>query len=94
VAEQTQTTERRAGDIICNKDEYLVVDMGGCQMTAPRGSLEWQMRYGDPMRVRMVAAAALNSYEYLVLSCTKEEAWRRIKLIRKAMKDFPDANDQ
>lgn len=32
-----------------------------------------------------VAASCLDSYTYLVLNCTKEEAWRRIKLIRAAL---------
>jgi hypothetical protein len=34
---------------------------------------------------RMLAAGALESYLYLVMSCTKQEAWRRIKLLRAAM---------
>jgi hypothetical protein len=80
---------RQAGDIICNQDTYLIVDIGGAQMTCPRASLEWQMRYGSPEKHRFVAASALDSYEYLVVHCNKEEAWRRIKLMRKAMKDNP-----
>lgn len=81
--------DRKPGDAIVASNEYLVVDMGGCQMTAPRGPLEWQMRYGDPEKYRMLTASALSSYDYLVNCCTKEEAWRRIKLMRQAIKANP-----
>lgn len=76
-----------AGRVICNQDTYLVVSVGdGAQMACPRGALEWQMRYGNPEEHRFTAASVLESYDYLVNHCTKEEAWRRIKLMRAAMK--------
>ena len=55
---------------------------GGAQMTFPVGEFCNQMRYGQ--NADTAAASALDSYRYLVLECTKEEAWKRIKLIRKA----------
>lgn len=56
-------------------------------MTVPVG-LEWHLRYGaNPERLRYVAAAALESYSYLIMECTKEEAWRRIKMMRAAIKN-------
>jgi hypothetical protein len=48
--------------------------------------LEWALRYGDPEAVRMVAAAAVESYRHLVTE-TSQESWRRIKLIRQAMRE-------
>jgi hypothetical protein len=68
-------------------DEYLVVQVGGgAQMTAPTAELEWALRYGDPEAVRMVAAAAVESYRHLVTE-TSQESWQRIKLIRQAMRE-------
>lgn len=68
-------------------------------MTAPQPDLEWLARYGSEENVvgrRMVMAEAIASYRYLVESCTKDEAWRRLKLIREAMeqaaKETPDAD--
>lgn len=72
-------------------DSFLSVEIGeGARMTAPRAALEWQMRYGNPMLHRMAAASALASYDYLVNHCTKEEAWRRIKLMRAAIAAKPE----
>lgn len=57
-------------------------------------SLEWALRYtvaaeqDTDKAQRMAAASCLASYTYL-LSCTKEEAWRRIKLLRAAIQAQP-----
>jgi hypothetical protein len=68
--------------------EFLTVTVGPQSiMTAPLPDLDWALRYGRPEDVRMVAASAIESYLYLVTMCSKEEAWRRIKLIREAMKE-------
>jgi hypothetical protein len=53
-------------------------------MSCPTAELEWRMRYGDAPR--FVAAGVIECFEYLIMHCTKEEAWRRIKLMRHAMK--------
>ena len=49
--------------------------------------LDDALRYGpkppDPGDVGM-AMTCLDSFQYLFLHCTKEEAWRRIKLMREA----------
>lgn len=36
---------------------------------------------------RMLAVGVIESYLYLIQECTKEEAWRRIKILRKALSD-------
>lgn len=65
----------------------LYVDIGGgAQMSFPSAEELWQQRYGQPLR-RFTTASALASYEYLVLECTKDEAWRRIKLLRAARRE-------
>lgn len=90
MSSEEQMIDRRPGEALVAQDTYLVIDIGdGAQMTCPRGPLEWQMRYGNPEKHRFVAASALDSYEYLVNHCSKEEAWRRIKLMRAAMKANP-----
>jgi len=63
------------------------------QMTVPSTgdtSLEWVLRYGTTDRpVALAAASCLESYMYLVTECTKDEAWRRIKLMREAIRNTP-----
>ena len=72
--------------VIRDKDGYLIVDVGdGAQMTCPTGELEWRLRYGD--KPAFVAASVVDSFSYLVMNCTKEEGWRRIKLMREAIKE-------
>ena len=66
---------------------------GGAAMTVPAiqnedGSLGWQLTYNEPSRANnMAAASAIESYAHLIDHCTREEAWRRIKLLRKARQD-------
>jgi hypothetical protein len=55
----------------------------GAIMTAPI-DLEWHLRYGDPMLVRMQAAEAIASYDYLIRECSQDEALRRLKALREA----------
>lgn len=55
----------------------------GAIMTAPV-DLEWHLRYGDPVKVRMQAAEAVASYDYLIRHCSQDEALRRLKELRKA----------
>lgn len=77
-------SDELAGTVLVNEDGYLIVAVGGgAQMTCPTPRLDWRMRYGD--KPALVAASAIDSFEYLVRHCTKEEAWRRIKLMRQAM---------
>jgi hypothetical protein len=33
----------------------------------------------------MLAASVLSSYLYLIQNCTKDEAWRRIKIMRASL---------
>ena len=55
----------------------------GAVMTAPV-DLEWHLRYGDPVRIRMQAAEAIASYDYLIRQCSQAEALRRLKALREA----------
>lgn len=53
------------------------------------GGLEWQLRYGDPIRVRYIAAEAIASYDYLLsANINMKEAARRLRLMRKARKNL------
>lgn len=78
-------------------DRTLYVEMGdGAMMSLPLNDWLWQLRYQRPERDRgpticddrMIAAGVLESYLYLVEECNKEEAWRRIKLMREGLKEF------
>jgi len=67
---------------------------GGAVMSVPTGEWLWQLRYMRPESDRgptvcddrMLAAGVIESYMYLVQECTKEEAWRRIKIIRQTLR--------
>lgn len=55
----------------------------GAVMFAPTRSLEWQLRYGDAIRVRYIAAAVVESFEYLLSkNITTKEAIRRLRIMR------------
>jgi hypothetical protein len=61
------------------------VDMGdGASMPMPDNDIEWHLRYGNRQKYALSAASIVAAYNYLVLECSKKEAWRRIKLIRAA----------
>ena len=82
---QANALERTAADEAGRRMGMKVhfVDIGdGALMTFPVAEFCNQMRYGQ--NADTAAASALDSYRYLVLECTKEEAWKRIKLIRSA----------
>lgn len=79
-------------------DRVFPVEVGdGAAMTLPLHSWLWKLRYQRPepdrgtiCDDRMLAAGALESYLYLIEECSKEEAWRRIKILRHAMIVTPD----
>jgi hypothetical protein len=82
----------RISDNVIQTDRTLAVDVGdGAWMDMPIPDWLWHLRYADePERGtqcsdRLLAAGLLESYLYLVEECTKEEAWRRIKIMRKAI---------
>lgn len=78
--------------ILDNNDGYLIVDVGdGAQMTCPTSELEWRMRYGDAPA--LIAASVIDSFSYLITNCTKEEAWRRILIMRAAMKNGRESEE-
>jgi hypothetical protein len=75
-------------------DRTIHAEVGdGARMTLPRPDWLWQMNYvrpepdrGTQCDDRMLSVGVMESYLYLVEECTKEEAWRRIKILRQAMK--------
>ena len=85
-----KSAKRKPGDVILSSEagSLIVAVAEDAQMSCPTGELEWQMRYGDPVKVRMLVAGVLDSYEYLVCHCSKEEAWRRIKIMREAVRKY------
>lgn len=88
-------SDRQIGRIY-GKDRVGHVECGdGASMSYPIGEFLWQLRYTRPepdrgphiCDDRMVVCSIIESYLYLVQECTKEEAWRRIKIIRRAIED-------
>lgn len=74
-------------------DRVASAAMGdGAIMSIPVGDWLWQLRYARPepdrgtrCDDRMLAASVIESYLYLIQECKKEEAWRRIKILRAAL---------
>ena len=70
----------------------ITVDVGdGAVMTLPNpaayidGGLEWQLRYGNAVAVRFIAANLVSSYDYILSkNITSKEAMRRLVIMRKA----------
>lgn len=61
-------------------------------MTVPRSEWMWALNWLDePDRAglctdRQMAVGVCESYRYLIMECTKEEAWNRIQALRAAVR--------
>ncbi len=81
-------------DRIIETDRDLRVPVGGgARMTLPKPDWLWQLCHvrpeperGTKCDDRMLVVSSLESYLHLVEGCTKDEAWRRIKILRQALK--------
>ena len=64
---------------------------GGASMALPYQDWLWRLNWEEdktPKGIcndRQLVVGVLQSYLYLVTECNKEEAWRRIKLLRAAL---------
>lgn len=70
----------------------LRVDVGGgASMALPYTDWLWRLNWTEdetPKGIcndRQLVVGVLESYLYLVTKCSKDEAWRRIKLLRAAL---------
>lgn len=77
-------------DIVTNRTIH--VDCGDCRMTVPRPDWLWSLNHTRPepdrgthCDDRMLVVGVLESYLYLIQHCNKEEAWRRIRIMRHAL---------
>lgn len=70
---------------------YFVAMGKGAFMQFPTDQLAYQTRYYPKDLPTMLIASALDSYRYLVLECNKDEAWRRIKRIRRHVKEAQES---
>lgn len=61
-------------------------------MTVPRSEWMWELNWLDePDRAglctdRQMAMSVCESYRYLIMECTKDEAWNRIQALRAAVR--------
>jgi hypothetical protein len=70
-------------------EQMITVDLGGgAGALIPRGSLDYRLRYGRNPDV--VSAGVVESFRYLIMNCTQKEQVRRLALMKKALKEFPD----
>lgn len=86
---------------VIKTDRNVYVGIGDdAHMSLPRPEWLWQMNHlrtepprGTECDDRMLAVGVMQSYLYLVEECSKDEAWRRIKILRDAMKSIRGEND-
>lgn len=63
-------------------------------MTVPRSDWMWQLNWTDePERGtlctdRQLAVSVCESYRFLIMECTKDEAWHRIQQMRRAVRAY------
>lgn len=84
---------------VAGTDRVGHIEVGnGAVMTVPLPNWLWQMNHvrpepdrGTMCDDRMLAVGVIQSYMYLVQECTKEEAWRRIKIMRAALRSHTSA---
>lgn len=94
VIEATETCPRV---VVCDRTISVYVH-SDASMTVPKHEWLWSLRYQDEPECqsssyRMLAASMGESYRYLIMECTKEEAWVRIQKMRAAIKRH-DANPE
>lgn len=86
--------EDRHGKEIPARDCLAHVDCGDgavMSMVNPYSddSVEWGLRYGNPVRMRFVAASVIESYDYLLSGeIPMKEATRRLRLLRQRRRDL------
>lgn len=92
---------RPIGHVVGTERTAMVHVGGGAWMDFPLPGWVWSLCYVRPepdrgtlCDDRLLAAGMIESYLYLVQECTKEEAWRRIKIIRKAIADSRRAGER
>ena len=60
-------------------------------MTMPKSQWMWELNWtdepdrGSQASDRQMAMSVCESYRYLIMECTKEEAWHRIQQLRRAV---------
>jgi hypothetical protein len=81
-----------AGVIRTDRDLHVPVG-DGATMTVPLPDWLWQLNHvrpepprGTKCDDRMCVVGSLESYLYLIEECTKEETWRRVKILREALR--------
>ena len=87
-------------DDVIVTDRTIHVDVGdGVRMTLPRRDWLWQLNHirpepprGTQCDDRMLSGGVMQSFLYLIEKCTRAEAWRRIKIMREAIRQ-KDASD-
>lgn len=69
-------------------------------MSVPKAEWMWEMNWTDePERGtlctdRQLAVSVCESYRYLIMECTKEEAWMRIQKLRRAILAYDRNQDE
>lgn len=77
-------------ELIYERTCYIYVHPDA-QMCMPNpwsdGSVEWHLRHGDAVAVRISAATLISSYDYLLSDCiTTKEAVYRLRVLRNSRK--------
>lgn len=84
---------------VVGRDRTASVHVGDdAYMSVPLSGWLWQMAHSKeperPINIcsdRQLVVGVLESYLYLIQNCTRDEAWRRIKILRTALANMPVA---
>jgi hypothetical protein len=66
-------------------------------MTVPKAEWMWELNWldepdrGTSVTDRQMAMSVCESYRYLIMECTKDEAWHRIQQMRRAVRAYDRA---
>lgn len=95
VREATETVPR----VIDTERVLWVYVHPDAQMTVPKSEWLWNLNWTDePERDasvsdRQMAMSVGESYRYLIMECTKDEAWHRIQQMRRAVKAYDRSSE-
>ncbi len=91
--ERHEKTDQTPRTLVGDRAIYVYVH-DDAVMSVPRADWLWELNWGDePERGsiatdRQLFVGLAESFRYLLLECTKDEAWHRIKQMRAALRAY------
>lgn len=81
-----EATDKTPRTVVMDRSLSVYVH-NDASMSVPRAGWLYDLNWSDdPSGDKMLAASVGESYRYLIMECTKEEAWLRIQKMRAAIR--------